>query len=460
MAGLLDFLQTPESRMGIGLLAAAGPRADGAGFGQRLNEAMGMQDAYGQRKEQSDWLRMERERKQKDWGLQDKENALAGQFFKPATAGLSPVSGDSASGILPSTGSPGTPAAFDMAGYAQAMMQVNPAKGMQIMQSLQKELPVDKLKPEQFTPASLAKFAQSRNYGDLVPRDKMEVSEGVVYNPYDSTMAGRTLPNPNKPFQLGADGSIVPNRAYQQYELSKASAGAARTNVNVDAGPKAFWSDFGKNATDVLFKEREGAQAAASTVQSIAQIRSAVERGAYQGTGADAKLTASKALGALGMPYDAKTVANTELFNATANQFVLDKIKTLGANPSNADRDFIEKTVPRIGTDPAALPQLLDFMEQRAGQQIGTFNQKIKSVQGQQGAQFLPFSLEVPAPQARAQPQQQGKSSPPGGASGGWGEKPIPAAAVNDLKMRGPKAHAQFDAVFGEGAAARALGGK
>ena len=45
MAGLLDFLQTPESRMGIGLLAAAGPRADGAGFGQRLNEAMGMQDA-------------------------------------------------------------------------------------------------------------------------------------------------------------------------------------------------------------------------------------------------------------------------------------------------------------------------------------------------------------------------------------------------------------------------------
>ncbi|MBP9930253.1 MAG: hypothetical protein KBF63_13315 [Rhodoferax sp.] len=47
-----------------------------------------------------------------------------------------------------------------------------------------------------------------------------------------------------------------------------------------------------------------------------------------------------------------------------------------------------------------------------------------------------------------------------GGASGGWDEKPIPAAAVNDLKMRGPKAHAQFDAVFGEGAAARALGGK
>lgn len=56
MAGLLDFLQTPESRFGIGLLAAAGPRADGAGFGQRLNEAMGMQDAYGQNQMRSKLL--------------------------------------------------------------------------------------------------------------------------------------------------------------------------------------------------------------------------------------------------------------------------------------------------------------------------------------------------------------------------------------------------------------------
>lgn len=57
MPGLLDFLNTPESRMGIGLLAAAGPRADGAGFGQRLNEAMGMQDAYGQNQMRSQLLK-------------------------------------------------------------------------------------------------------------------------------------------------------------------------------------------------------------------------------------------------------------------------------------------------------------------------------------------------------------------------------------------------------------------
>ena len=135
-------------------------------------------------------------------------------------------------------GGRGIPASFDMPGYAQAMMGVNPMKGMQLMQSLQKELLVDKINPEKFTPASLAKFAQTRNFGDLVPRDKLEFVEGVGVNPYDPANANRAIPNPNKPFAMDASGNIVPNRAYQDYEIRKASAGAARTNVNVDAGPK------------------------------------------------------------------------------------------------------------------------------------------------------------------------------------------------------------------------------
>lgn len=390
--------------MGLGLLALSQmPRSQTA---QGLFGLLASQDQAAKDKADAEWTQQQIAHKKQEWAMQDKENALAGRFFKPGTQGLAPLAGDPATGILPSAGRPASPASFDMSGYAQAMMEINPKRGMELMQAMQKELPVDKINPEKFTPASLAKFAQSRNFGDLVPRDKLEAVGEVMVNPFDPNNANRTINSPNKPFGIGPDGQPVANTAFQQYELNKAAAGAARTDVKVDAGPKAFWSDFGKNATEVLFKEREGAQAAASTVQSIAQIRAAVERGAYQGTGADAKLTASKALGALGMPYDAKTVANTELFNATANQFVLDKIKTLGANPSNADRDFIEKTVPRIGTDPAALPQLLDFMEQRAGQQISGFNQKIKSVQGQQGAQFLPFSLEVPVPQpaSRAEP--------------------------------------------------------
>lgn len=56
--------------------------------------------------------------------------------------------------------------------------------------------------------------------------------------------------------------------------------------------------------------------------------------------------------------------------------------------------------------------------------------------------------------------QAPDKPATTGGATGSWGEKPIPTAAINDLKMRGPKAKAQFDEVFGPGAADRVLGGR
>lgn len=215
--------------------------------------------------------------------------------------------------------------------------------------------------------------------------------------------------DPNKPFMY-QNGQIIANPAYQQFELEKASRGAARTNVRVDAGPKAFWQDFGKSASEQLFQERDAAKAASGTLQSVDEIRKAAAGGAYQGAGAEMKLNAAKALGALGMPYDAKTVANSELFNAQANQFVLNSIKGLGANPSNADREFIEKTVPRLSTDPKALPELLNFIETKARGQIGVYNSKIKGVQQQAEGGFIPYSLEVPVPEtspAPAAPKQQ-----------------------------------------------------
>lgn len=44
--GLLDFLNTEGGQQGLGLLAAAGPRADGASFGQRLQEGLAAGPAW------------------------------------------------------------------------------------------------------------------------------------------------------------------------------------------------------------------------------------------------------------------------------------------------------------------------------------------------------------------------------------------------------------------------------
>jgi hypothetical protein len=46
------------------------------------------------------------------------------------------------------------------------------------------------------------------------------------------------IPNPNQPFNLGEGGAIVPNKAYQEYMLSKAAAGKPEMNVTVGAYEK------------------------------------------------------------------------------------------------------------------------------------------------------------------------------------------------------------------------------
>lgn len=212
-----------------------------------------------------------------------------------------------------------------------------------------------------------------------------------------------STPTDWKLYQLS--GAAERGIGFDQWDQIRRKASA--TNVRVDSGPKAFDTELGKFAVETFGKEREVAASAAATLQSVGEIRKAAQSGAYQGAGADLKLGAAKALGAIGMPYDARTVANSELFSAQANEFVTAKIKALGANPSNADREFIEKTVPRLQTDPAALPELLSFMERKAKSQLGAYNQKARTVKA--GAPYLPFSLEVPEPEV----------------GGGWSIKPI-----------------------------------
>lgn len=402
--GLLDnFVSFAGTDQGIGLaqglLSANGSQGIAAGLAG-MQQAKKQQQEFALRKQMHD-MQMQSQALQ----LQNAQRAAANEQSLRDIAPRFARSPEQANAMSMGPSSPDNPMqqvqpGYDFAGYANAVASVDPMKSLAIQQSLAKESSINKLDPKDYTPQSLAKFSMTRNYADLQTRDKKEIGpNGQAYNPF-TINDGTVLADANKPFLgIGQDGKPIANAEFQRYEINKAGAGAARTNVSVDAAPKAFWQDFGKSASDSLFKEREAATGAASTLQNIGELRKAVQAGVYQGTGADLKLGAAKALNALGMNVDPAKVGNSEQFAAIANNFVLGQIKTLGVNPSNADRTFIEKTVPRLTTDPTALPMLLDFMEGKATQQVTGFNSKIKGVQGQSNAGFLPYSLEVPVPE-------------------------------------------------------------
>ncbi len=418
MAGLLDFLSTPEAALGIGLLAAG---SQGKGFGEGLLGATQYAGSVRDRQRQAQWEKDEQawrkaqiERQQKEWLMQDRESELAGKFFKPGQASLPPLMGDAEAGILPSAGRPATPASFDMQGYVADMMGVNPARGLQLMQAMQKELPMDKIDPAKFTPQSLARFSQSRNYGDLVPRDKLEFVEGVGVNPYDPMNANRSIPNPNKPFQMDASGAIIPNKAYQQYEIQKASAGAARTSNNISVNTeKSLLNSIAGGVGGQIDASLAQAKGAVSTINTLNNLDSALSSGKVMAgpatKPAQLLMQVGNQIGLAGKSAD-ETLQNTRAAMQAMAQLELDAASQMKGQGqiTESERAILRKAAS--GEITMSLPEIktLSQVARRTAQsRIATHNQNVQPLlQNPNAAPLAPF-LSVQMPQGAAPAQSQ-----------------------------------------------------
>lgn len=202
---------------------------------------------------------------------------------------------------------------------------------------------------------------------------KMDVINGVAVDLY-KTPAGSVLPqDPNKPFGLGPDLKPVANTPFQEYDLRKSATGAARTNVtNINPAPRAFDIEMAKADAEKLVEFRKNAEAGQGMLSTVENLRSAIKSGVFSGGLANQKTAAANLINGI-TGVTPKNLPGSQLFDAEASKLVLDSIKLLGANPSNADRDFIAKTVPQLATSPQARDQLINFLEEKARKNIDLF---------------------------------------------------------------------------------------
>ncbi|WEM00102.1 hypothetical protein [Delftia tsuruhatensis] len=408
MAGLLDFLSSPDAQLGLGLLAAAG---SGQRFGPGLLGAVQYSNEARRAMDDQSFQKRQRDQQTKAWDLQDQENALAQQFFRPGQAALAPLAGDSASGILPSQGRPATPGSFDMQGYANAVMGVNPLRGMQLLQSMQKELPVDKIDPTKFTPGSLAKFAQSRNYGDLVPRNKLEFVNDIAVDPYDPANVNRSLPNPNKPFQVDAQGNAVPNKAYQNYEISKAAAGAARTSNNISVNTeKSFLNEIAKGAGSQLDASLAGAKGAQSTISTLNNLDSAINSGKVMAGPLTAPAQVLMQVGTqlgLGGKSSKETLEKTRAAMQAMAQLELDAASQMKGQGqiTESERAILRKAASGdISMSIGEIKTLSQVARKTAENRIRQHNQNVAPLLSNPNAGALAPFLTVPQPEAAQAP--------------------------------------------------------
>jgi hypothetical protein len=122
------------------------------------------------------------------------------------------------------------------AALAQLLQSGHPAlQQLGMAEMLKKpESVFNKVDPKDFTQESVAKFAVTNNYADLVPARKMEVTTGgSVYNPY-SVKPGTNFNDPNKLIQLDTDGNAVVNQPLVDAKKAISKAGATNVQVKTD----------------------------------------------------------------------------------------------------------------------------------------------------------------------------------------------------------------------------------
>lgn len=116
------------------------------------------------------------------------------------------------------------------------LYRISPEIGLKFQQSLQKEHPFSKVDAKDYTPDSVARFAQTHDYSHLVPVRKNEyLNTGTGFqpiNPYSNQSMGQPIPirvSPNTQARLAQD---------QQHWTGLSAADAARLGISSD---QHFW---------------------------------------------------------------------------------------------------------------------------------------------------------------------------------------------------------------------------
>lgn len=217
---------------------------------------------------------------------------------------------------------------------------------------------------------------------------KREFVNGQGVNPYSGETQGAPIPKQLEPDSVvtrGGDGALVPNMPVVNAKAAVAAAGKPSvTSTVINAGPKAFEVELGKLDAKQLGDWRTSAETASNTLGVVQNLRAAEKQGAYSGAGADAKLAAARLVNGI-TGASPKGMVGSELYNSESKKLILDHIKSLGANPSNADREFIEKTVPQMATSAQARSAMADFMEGKAKSQIDLYQRADKHARENHG---------------------------------------------------------------------------
>lgn len=360
--------------------------------------------------------------------------------------------------------------AFALADYARKA-QSEIALAQQRMREKAAADPFQKLvESGKYTPASLAEFQTSGKPADLVLYEKPEKPEKpLAPNIKEIGVANQT----REPVYLDVNNDT--QFIYKQNPEGKQvrvpfTGGVDRTTSKTDIGlklpesQKAEQSERGKFlAKDFYENISPTARNAQKNLPSITSNLNILDKGFETGFGAETAAAGAKVLAALGVQSAEKFASDSQIFLANANQAVLSKQLEQKGTQTKSDAERIEQTGARLGNTKEANKFILTVAREQLQRDIeqrdfySKWYGKNKTYDGAEDAWFdgegSKSLFERPAL------KQYGVSVSSQIPTQREIPSNIPQKAIDALN-RGEGTEAQFDAIFGSGAAKRVKGNK
>ena len=232
---------------------------------------------------------------------------------------------------------------------------------------------------------------------DMRTREKPQFIEGSKYGNYKVNAQGQ-LEEVIKPTKDAADqsglaklmgeyNSFPPNDPRRQIwsQMIKKEI-TASPGVRVDLGTKAYENTIAGLDKDQLTGMQTKATTAHNILNSLNEMQRSADQNIYSGNFADIKAKYAPLFSWLGVDQD--KISNSQMYQASAGNLVLAKIKQLGNNPTDADVEFIKQTIPTLAMQAPARKQLIDYLRRMAQNDISSYKnarsyyEKNKSMSG------------------------------------------------------------------------------
>lgn len=176
-----------------------------------------------------------------------------------------------------------------------------------------------------------------------------------------------------------AESQLTQRKAVYEIGKMKDEADVRRQFQNMDPSV----------AYKMLEDTKKSADAGRGSLIAVNRIRDAIEGGAIFGSGADWKLSAAKAVTAMGFADKGDVIANTEVIKSQVAPIVSQILKaTVGTNQiSENDRRFAENAAGgNINLDEKSVRRIMDFIGQNSRFAVDTHNKIVNTVFPQEGS--------------------------------------------------------------------------